>query len=154
MPIHDHSGQSRRIRALHTALTCYSKQPSDFIVGCEATGHYGDTVIRSLQVQNYDVVRMNPTQVTQFLRGLGRRVKTDALDADAMTRQLPVRDFVPDRQLSETAMQLRRLTCLRLAFLEEQGREANRLSSGLRGKRGLVQPGHAKTLCRDGRGSN
>lgn len=114
---------------LHTALVRYSTQPSDFIIGCEATGHYGDTVIRSLQAQNYAVVRMNPTQVTQFRRGLGRRAKTDALDADAMTRQLAVGEFVPDHQLSDTAMTLRRLTRLRLAFVEEQGRWTNRLSA-------------------------
>lgn len=114
---------------LHTALTSYSTQPSDFIIGCEATGHYGDTVIRSLQAQNYPVVRMNPAQVTQFRRGLGRRAKTDALDADAMTRQLAVGDFVPDHQLSDTAMKLRRLTRLRLAFIEERGRWMNRLSA-------------------------
>jgi transposase len=114
---------------LHIALGSYSTQSSDFIIGCEATGHYGDTVIRSLQDRNYAVVRMNPTQVTQFRRGLGRRAKTDTLDADAMTRQLAVGDFVPDHQLSDTAMQLRRLTRLRLAFVEEQGRWVNRLSA-------------------------
>jgi len=114
---------------LHTALTRCSTQPSDFIIGCEATGHYGDTVIRSLQAQNYPVVRMNPAQVTQFRRGLGRRAKTDALDADAMTRQLAVGNFVPDHQLSDTAMKLRRLTRLRLGFIEERGRWMNRLSA-------------------------
>ena len=114
---------------LHTALTSYSTRSSDFIIGCEATGHYGDTVIRSLQAQNYAIVRMNPTQVTQFRRGLGRRAKTDALDADAMTRQLAVGDFVPEQQLGETAMKLRRLTRLRLAFIEERGRWTNRLSA-------------------------
>ena len=114
---------------LHTILTRCSTQPLDFIIGCEATGHYGDTVIRSLQAQNYPVVRMNPAQVTQFRRGLGRRAKTDRLDADAMTRQLAVGDFVPDHQWSDTAMKLRRLTRLRLAFIEERGRWMNRLSA-------------------------
>lgn len=114
---------------LHGALAHYSTQPADFIIGCEATGHYGDTIIRSLQAQNYAIVRMNPTQVTQFRRGLGRRAKTDALDADAMTRQLAVGDFVPDQQLSDTAMKLRRFTRLRLAFIEERGRWTNRLSA-------------------------
>jgi len=114
---------------LQTALTSYSPQPADFLIGCEATGHYGETLIRFLQERGYALVRMNPLQVTQFRRGLGRRAKTDILDADAMSLQLAVGDFVPDHKLSDTARTLRRVTRVRLNFVEEQGRWVNRLSA-------------------------
>lgn len=114
---------------LQTALTNYSPQPAHFLIGCEATGHYGETLIRYLQAQGYALVRLNPAQVTQFRRGLGRRAKTDLLDADAMSRQLAVGDFIPDHQLSDTARTLRRVTRLRLNFVEECGRWVNRLAS-------------------------
>lgn len=114
---------------LETALAAYSTHPTHFLVGCEATGHYGETLIRRLQSQGYQLVKLNPAQVTQFRKGLGRRAKSDALDADAMTRQLAVGDFVPDQVLSDTARALRRATRLRLDFVEEHGRWVNRLAA-------------------------
>ena len=58
-------------------LQKYSCQPKDFIIGCEATGHYGETLLKRLQTQGYSVTRLNPAQVVQFRRGLGVRAKTD-----------------------------------------------------------------------------
>jgi transposase len=107
-------------------LQKYSDRPNDFIVGCEATGHLGETMLKRLQIQGYSVIRLNPTQVVQFRRGLGVRAKTDGLDANAMARQLAVIDAVPDLELDETAERLRRLTRLRLDFVEEQTSWVNR----------------------------
>jgi transposase len=114
---------------LQAALAKYSTQPTDFLLGCEATGHYGETLLRCLQAKGYALVRLNPAQVTQFRRGLGRRAKTDELDADAMSRQLAVGDFVPDHPLGDTARMLRRVTRIRLDFVEEHGRWVNRLAA-------------------------
>ena len=36
-------------------LHSFSSDPKDFIVGCEATGHYGETLLRHLQAQGYAV---------------------------------------------------------------------------------------------------
>lgn len=60
-----------------TLLKSFSSNPGDFVIGCEATGHYGETLLRRLQAKQYPVVRMNPAQVVQFRRGLGRKAKTD-----------------------------------------------------------------------------
>lgn len=69
---------------LERVLQSYSCDPADFIVGCESTGHVGETLLARLKASDYMIVRMNPTQVVQFRRGLGRRAKTDELDAEAM----------------------------------------------------------------------
>lgn len=107
-------------------LTSYSGDPHDFLIGCEATGHYGETLLWRLQKDGYPIVRLNPSQVVQFRRGLGRRAKTDALDADAMARQLSVMTPVPEVRLDDTALRLQRLTRLRLDFVEEQNRWISR----------------------------
>ena len=108
-------------------LATYSTTPADFLVGCEATGHYGETLLRRLQNQGYAIVRLNPAQVVQFRRGLGRKAKTDALDAEAMARQLAVTQSQPDQAVDQTQRSLQRMTRLRLDFVEEQGRWINRV---------------------------
>jgi transposase len=115
--------------AFEAALQSYSTDPKAFIIGCEATGHYGETLLRRLQRHGYTLVRMNPAQVAQFRRGLGRKAKTDALDAEAMAKQLAVTDWVADRPITETLRQLRSLTRLRLDFVQEQSRWINRIRS-------------------------
>ncbi len=114
---------------LDSALCSCSPETSDFLIGCEATGHYGETLLRHLQEQQYAIIRLNPAQVTQFRRGLGIRAKSDRLDADSMVRQLAVGSYIHDRPLSETTLALRRVTRLRLDFIEEKGRWANRISA-------------------------
>ncbi len=36
---------------LDRVLTHYSSNPTDFLVGCEATGHYGETIVRHLHAR-------------------------------------------------------------------------------------------------------
>jgi transposase len=108
-------------------LRTLSPHPTDFIVGCEATGHYGETLLRRLNHQGYPIVRLNPAQVAQFRRGLGRRAKTDALDAQAMAQQLALKSWSYEVPISATTQQLQRLTRLRLEFVTEQSRWINRV---------------------------
>lgn len=76
--------------SFESQLKSYSSQPSDFLIGHEATGHYGETLLRRLRALGYPIVELNGRQVAEFRRGLGRRAKTDKLDAEAMARQLAV----------------------------------------------------------------
>lgn len=112
--------------AFEAKLTSYASDPGELLIGCEATGHYGETLLRRLQNCGYRIVRLNPTQVVQFRRGLGRHAKTDKLDAAAMALQLAVTDVIPEQPRSETQQTLQRLTRLRLDFVEEQNRWINR----------------------------
>ena len=113
--------------AFEARLRACSVDVSDFLIGCEATGHYGETLIRRLQHQGYLVVRLNPAQVVQFRRGLGRRAKTDQLDAQAMALQLAVTEVTPEESLSPTVRTLRRLTRLHHNFVTERSRWVNRV---------------------------
>jgi len=113
--------------AFDKALTSYSPDPAQFLIGCEATGHYGETLLRRLQDQGYVVTRLNPAQVVQFRRGLGRKAKTDVLDAEALAQQLAITKVRPDEPVHQTQRSLQRMTRLRLDFVEEQGRWINRV---------------------------
>lgn len=112
--------------AFEAKLANYTSEPGELLIGCEATGHYGETLLWRLQQEGYPIVRLNPAQVVQFRRGLGRHAKTDQLDAAAMALQLTVADVVPEQPSSETQRTLQRLTRLRLDFVEEQSRWINR----------------------------
>ena len=107
--------------ALGACLERYGT-PANSLIGCEATGYCGETVLRYLQVRGYPVVRLNPAQVVQFRRGLGRRAKTDLLDADAIARQLTVSANRVEREVQPTSKALQHLTRLRLDFVDEQTR--------------------------------
>lgn len=114
---------------LERELSRYSDQPTDFLIGHEATGHYGETLLRRLRKQGYPLVELNGRQVAQFRRGLGRRAKTDKLDAQAMVRQLATGEFKPAPAPSSTQLALRRFTRLREDVVKEQTRWLNRLRS-------------------------
>ena len=113
--------------AFEKTLATYSTDAADFLVGCEATGHYGETLLRRLQDQDYVIIRLNPAQVVQFRRRMGRKAKTDALDAEALAWQLAITETSPDEPVHQTQRCLQRMTRLRLDFVEEQGRWINRV---------------------------
>ena len=53
-------------------------------IGLEATGGYETVVVATLAGANLPVVVINPAQVRAFARALGKRAKTDPLDADVI----------------------------------------------------------------------
>ena len=112
---------------LQAMLRRYSASPSDFLVGYEATGHYGETVVRALRTEGYQLVRLNPAAVAAFRRGLGRRAKSDVFDSDALARQLAIGDYSPDSAPSPTQQVLQRMTHLRVDLVKEQTQWVNRL---------------------------
>lgn len=65
------------LAALHERLTSLSPA----FVGVEATGGYETVVAASLGATGLPVVVVNPAQVRAFATALGRRAKTDPLDA-------------------------------------------------------------------------
>ena len=119
------------VAALDRLLATYSTTPADFLVGCEATGHAGETMVRYLHTRGYQVVLLTPRQSHQFRLGLGQRAKTDSLDAEALARQLAVGLFPALAPVSPTRQALRRLTHLRADLVTEQTRWLNRLRAVL-----------------------
>src|SRR5690606_29335855 len=83
-----------RLQALQPAL-----------VGLEATGGFETVAVAALTAAGLPVVVANPAQIRAFAQALGRRAKTDPLDAAAIARFLQATDPEP-RPLPDAAQRL------------------------------------------------
>jgi transposase len=63
------------------ALCCRLRQIAPRIVALEATGGFETIATAALAAAGLPVVVVNPAQVRSFARALGRRAKTDPIDA-------------------------------------------------------------------------
>lgn len=63
-----------------------TRHTSSLLAGIEATGPYGQALLHHLHQQGHQVAELNPRHVKDFGRSLGRRVKTDALDAKVIAQ--------------------------------------------------------------------
>jgi transposase len=61
------------------------------VVGLEATGGYETVVAASLSAAGLPVVVVNPAQVRAFANALGKRAKTDPIDAAVIAHFIEVR---------------------------------------------------------------
>jgi transposase len=75
---HDDAGLS--------ALVAHIRALPPVLVVLEATGGYEDDVAAALAVADVPVAVVNPRQVRDFAKAIGRLAKTDALDADVLAR--------------------------------------------------------------------
>jgi transposase len=71
--------------AFQAALVSTDVEPAKTLVVLEATGSYWISLAVSLHQAGYVVSVVNPAHVHAFSRSLGRRAKTDALDAQLLT---------------------------------------------------------------------
>ena len=69
-----------RVKAAVTALPQSMQEPPR-VVAAEATGGFETVVAASLGAAGLPVVVVNPAQVRSFAQALGRRAKTDPIDA-------------------------------------------------------------------------
>jgi transposase len=76
-------------------------------VVCESTGHYHRALVAAAHAAGVAVTVANPQQVRFFARGLGRRAKTDPIDAQTLADfgrvTLPKADLAPSA--AQTALQ-------------------------------------------------
>jgi transposase len=100
------------------------------IVGLEATGGYETVVAASLSAAGLAVVVVNPAQVRAFAKALGKRAKTDPIDADVVAHFLeatkPAVRPLPDqatRQLGDLVG--RRSQIIAMMTAERQRRSHN-----------------------------
>jgi transposase len=96
------------------------------LVVLEATGGFEITVAAALAGAGLPLVVVNPRQIRDFARAIGRLAKTDALDAEAIAifaeRVQPQPRAVPDEQ----ARHLAALVARRRQIVEMLGAEGNR----------------------------
>ena len=105
--------------------TCQATPPAGIVV--EATGGYETGVVVALDAAGFTPVVAHPTSARRFAQRLGRRAKTDRIDAQMLAeygaRLQPVAQPVP----SETARKLRALIDRREQLTKQLVEEQNRL---------------------------
>jgi transposase len=63
-------------------------EPSQILIGMEATSRYGENLYHELQKQGYVLRLLYPRQTQQFHEQRGLRARTDRLDAMTVERRV------------------------------------------------------------------
>jgi transposase len=71
---------------MKSLLANISKTKRKCHVCCEATGSYGELLLRTLLAKNIDVSQVNPVLIKDYIRSFGRLAKTDRIDAAFIAR--------------------------------------------------------------------
>jgi transposase len=108
-------------------LIAYLRDLAPGLVVLEATGGYETDVAAAVAVASVPLAVVNPRQVRDFAKALGRLAKTDALDADVLAlfadRIRPAAQPLP----AEAQQDLAALVTRRRQLLDMLGAERNRL---------------------------
>jgi transposase len=107
----------------HRALLARLEGLAVGAIGLEASGGYEQAVMRALAAAGHPVRLLDPARVRAFARALGRRAKTDPIDAAVIARFAGV---VDDRRPAPDPRRrrLRELLALRRAAIEQRKRLA------------------------------
>jgi transposase len=112
-------------------------QPERIVL--EATGGYELAVVAALGIASLPVVVVNPRQVREFARSIGRLAKTDTLDAQLLalfaSRIQPTLRPLPDAATRELSGLLAR----RRQLVEMRTSESNRLALSVEAVRGEIR---------------
>ena len=101
------------------------------LVVLEATGRYGERLVQALQKEAIAVAVVNPRQVRDFARGLGRLAKTDELDASVLAHFGEVVKPVETVLRSEQERDLSEKQQRRKQLVDMLTMEKNRLSQAV-----------------------
>lgn len=88
---------------MKSLLGTISKTRRKCHVCCEATGSYGELLLRTLLAKNIDVSQVNPVLIKDYIRSFGRLAKTDRIDAAFIARYAAERTPEP---LPKTTLEL------------------------------------------------
>lgn len=117
-------------------LTRLNRHRQPVRVCIESTGVYGLDVARTLANEpNIEVMIVNPRRARRFADALGRRAKTDPIDAHTLLEYCRRMTFVAWRPPSDVALSLRALARRMATTSDQLVEEKNRL--------------HAAEACRD-----
>lgn len=121
------------------ALAAWLEPLTPTLVVIEATGGYERPVVAALSLKGLPVSLVNPKRVRDFAGALGRRAKTDELDA-AVLAEFAQRVRPPARPLASTQLQeLQALVTRRNQLIEMRTMESNRLATAVRSVRRSVE---------------
>jgi transposase len=110
------------IRALVETLKTWGQ----IFVVLEATGGLERFVAAELASAEIELAVVNPRQVRDFARGLGKLAKTDPIDADVLARFAEVVRPAPSQKVSEKQRELQELVTRRRQLIAIRIAETNR----------------------------
>jgi transposase len=124
------------------------KRESPTLVVLEATGGYEVPLSAALALAGLPVAVVNPRQVRDFAKALGRLAKTDAIDAAVLAHFAEAVRPEPKPLATEQALELDALVGRRRQLVEMLTAEHNRLARSLAAVRPSIQE-HIKWLRRE-----
>lgn len=113
--------------ALVTNLVKELRKRKSFLVVAEATGGYESTLVKVLRAHHFAVAIVNPRQVRDFAKGIGRDAKTDPIDAQVLSMFGQVVKPAPVAAKSEAEEKLAALVTRRSQLIDLMNQEKNRL---------------------------
>jgi len=121
------------------ALVAWLGSEIPALIALEATGGYERPAVAALSLGGFSVAVVNPKRVRDFAQALGRRAKTDALDAGVLA-QFAQRVRPPVRPLAGAeARELQALVARRNQLIEMRTMESNRLATANRAVRRSIE---------------
>lgn len=102
-------------------------ETANTIVVLEATGGYESLLVKLLHQRNIALAVVNPRQVRDFAKGIGKNAKTDAIDARVIARFAEVVRPAPQVAQSEGEIKLAALVQRRRQLLDLMNQEQNRI---------------------------
>ena len=116
--------ETQKVKALIRKL----KKHNPVLIVMEATGGYEISIAVQLSAAGLNTAVVNPRQIRDYARAIGKLAKTDAIDAYVIARF--AQDVKPEarEQLSVQELQLKELVMRRQQLIDMRTAEKNRLS--------------------------
>lgn len=114
------NNSSDGFKSLIVKLEKFSVSKENLICGLEATGNFWENIYEFLKNNGFNVVLLNPFYTNRFRDALGKKAKTDDIDALVICQLLRTGEYgnciVPD----ETIQTLREFVKIRYEFIKDQ----------------------------------
>jgi transposase len=123
------SGLARRFandRSGLTAILAWFRETGVDRVVFEPTGAYHHTLERRLGQTDLKLVKVNPVQARRFAEAIGKRAKTDAVDAAMLARFGALCEAPPRAVVSDTLDVMKELLVARRALVKDRVAALNR----------------------------
>lgn len=117
----------------------------ELLIGMEATGNYWENLYTFLTDKKFNVILLNPYQVNKFRQALGKKAKTDDIDALVIAGLLRSNEYRASYIPPEHIEDLRKLTKLRYEFMKDLKNYKRQAMALLN----LVFPEYAKTAIKN-----
>jgi len=100
-------------------ILALSTNPKEFIIAMEATGNLWENLFEFLFSKGFSPILLNPFQTNRFRETIGKKIKTDDIDALTIAGLLRSGEAKSSYVTDETVQTIRELVRLRTAFLKD-----------------------------------